>query len=52
MALKITIEELKELRKYSGRGVVECKKAFIKANGDINKAKLILRNLPIISIYY
>lgn len=52
MTSKITIEELKELRKYSGRGVAECKKAFIKANGDIDKAKLILKNLPIISVYY
>lgn len=41
----ITIDQIKKLRAETGISVSECKKALEKANGDIEKAKEILRKL-------
>ncbi|PIT96935.1 elongation factor Ts [Candidatus Campbellbacteria bacterium CG10_big_fil_rev_8_21_14_0_10_35_52] len=39
----ITIEQVKELRDKTGISVIQCKKALEEANGDIEKAKIILQ---------
>jgi len=39
----ITIEQIKQLRQETGISVTECKKALEKADGNIEKAKIILR---------
>ena len=41
--LKIPVVKVKELRKQSGAGVMDCRKALVKAAGDTNKALQILR---------
>jgi elongation factor Ts len=41
--LAVTAEMVKQLREETGAGVMECKKALVEANGDINKAKETLR---------
>ena len=40
---EITAALVKELREMTGAGMMECKKALVKADGDINKAIEILR---------
>lgn len=40
-----TIEQLKKLRNLTGVSINECKKALEKANGDIEKAREILKKL-------
>jgi elongation factor Ts len=40
---KITAEMVKKLREMTGAGMLECKKALQEAEGDIEKAKEILR---------
>jgi elongation factor Ts len=37
------IDLIKELRDKTGAGVMECRKALVQANGDLNKAAQILR---------
>lgn len=37
------IDQIKQLREETGVSVVECKKALSKANGDLEKAKELLR---------
>lgn len=39
----IKIENIKQLREETGIGMMDCKKALTKANGDIEQAKEILR---------
>ncbi|HHX77506.1 MAG TPA: translation elongation factor Ts [Firmicutes bacterium] len=39
----ITAAMVQELRKITGAGMMDCKKALIEANGDMEKAKTILR---------
>jgi len=39
----ITAAEVKELRDRTNAGMMECKKALMEANGDIEKAVLLLR---------
>jgi elongation factor Ts len=39
----ITTEQVKELRDSTGISVMQCKKALEEANGDMEKAKVILR---------
>jgi len=39
----ISISQIKKLRKETGVGPIECKKALAEAKGDIEKAKYILR---------
>lgn len=41
----ITIKQLKELRNLTGVSISECKKALEKANGNIEKAREILKEL-------
>ncbi|MCL4512301.1 MAG: translation elongation factor Ts [Bacteroidetes bacterium] len=41
--MEITVEMVKSLRDVTGAGMMECKKALQEANGDIEKAKQILR---------
>lgn len=43
MGVEITAKEVKELRVETGLPVMECKKALVEAEGDREKAKLILR---------
>jgi len=39
----VTIDQIKQLREETGISVSECKKALVEANGDIEKAKDVLR---------
>lgn len=39
----VTPEQVKELRGKTGAGVMDCKKALVEANGDMEKAIVILR---------
>lgn len=39
----ITAELVKQLRESSGAGMMDCKKALTEANGDLEKAAVILR---------
>ncbi len=41
--MKVPIEVIKELRERTGAGIKDCKEAFIKACGDVDKAVEILR---------
>jgi len=41
----ISIEKVKKLRNITGVSITECKKALEKANGDIEKAKDVLKKL-------
>ena len=40
-----SIEQIKKLRNITGVSIADCKKALEKANGDIEKAKEILKDL-------
>lgn len=41
--MEISVELVKKLREETGLGIMDCKQALIKAGGDIEKAKKILR---------
>jgi len=41
--MPVSMDEVKRLREMTGAGILECKKALEEANGDIEKAKDILR---------
>ena len=41
--VKVTVNEIKQLREITGLGIMECKKALLESNGDIEKAKKILK---------
>ncbi len=41
--MSVSAQEVKELRDRSGVGMMDCKKALVEANGDIDKAFDILR---------
>ncbi len=41
--MAISAQQVKELRELTGAGVMECKAALQEANGDIEKATVILR---------
>lgn len=41
--MNITAEMVKKLREETGVGMMECKKALTKADGDFEKAKIVLR---------
>lgn len=41
--MEVTLELVKRLREETGLGIMDCKQALIKAGGDIEKAKKILR---------
>ena len=40
---KITASEVNALRKQTGAGMMDCKKALVEAEGDMTKAVDILR---------
>jgi elongation factor Ts len=41
--MTISVEEIKRLREETGIGMMDCKRALIEADGDIDRAKEILR---------
>lgn len=41
--MNITAEQVKELRELTGAGMMDCKKALVEADGDIDKATDLLR---------
>lgn len=41
--MEITSQQLKELRDATGISVMQCKKALVEANGDMEKARIILQ---------
>ena len=41
--MEISAKQVKELRDLTGCGIMDCKKALIEADGDIEKAKAWLR---------
>ncbi len=41
--MKISLESIKELREMTFASIIECKKALQEANGDIQKARELLR---------
>ncbi len=44
MTIKITTEEVKELRDKTGVSVMQCRQALEEAEGDMEKALIILKN--------
>ncbi len=42
--MAITIDQIKELRKETGAGIMDCRTALTETDGDIAKAKLALRD--------
>ncbi|MEZ5394730.1 MAG: translation elongation factor Ts [Bryobacterales bacterium] len=40
---EISAKLVKELREATGAGMMECKKALVEANGDLEEAKVLLR---------
>jgi len=40
---EVTAEAVQKLREATGAGVMDCRKALIEAGGDMEKAKLVLR---------
>lgn len=47
MAVTVTTEQIKMLRERTGAGIMDCKNALINAEGDIDKACDILRELGV-----
>lgn len=43
--MQVTTEQVKELRDVTGVSVMQCRKALIEADGDMEKAKIILRKI-------
>ncbi len=43
MTMKITAQQVNELRKRTGAGMMDCKKALVESEGDMDKAIDILR---------
>ena len=41
--MAVSIEDIKKLRKITSAGMVDCKKALVEAEGDLNKAIEIVR---------
>ena len=41
--VKVTASEVNKLRKTTGAGMMDCKKALTEANGDFDKAIEVLR---------
>ena len=41
--MAVTIAEITKIRKLSGAGMMDCKKALEESNGDIEKAMEIIR---------
>ena len=41
--MSITAEVVRQLREETGAGMMDCKKALVEANGDMAKAREVLR---------
>ena len=41
--MPVSIDQIKELRAETGAGVMDCRQALTDANGDIDQARLLLR---------
>lgn len=41
--MTVTASAVKELREITGAGMMECKKALVETNGDVEAAKDFLR---------
>ena len=48
--MDITAEQIKNLRKLSGAGVMDCRGALIKTEGDIDKALQLLKEQNLIKV--
>ena len=44
--MEITAEVVKQLRDATGAGMMDCKKALVKANGDFAQAEKLTNGLP------
>ena len=42
--MAVTMADITKLRKMSGAGMMDCKKALTESDGDIEKAMEIIRN--------
>ena len=51
LAKVIALSEIKKLREVTGRGMMDCKKALIKSNGDFDEAIKILETIPKLLIH-
>ena len=43
MTMTISVDDIKKLREETGIGMMDCKRALTEANGDLERAKEILR---------
>ena len=43
MAIEIKAAEVMKLRKMTGAGMMDCKKALVEAEGDFDRAKEIIK---------
>mgnify|MGYP003404713798 CR=1 FL=1 len=41
--VQITVDMVRQLREDTGLGMMACKKVLLRANGDLDKAKELLR---------
>ena len=51
LAKVIALSEVKKLREVTGRGMMDCKKALVKSDGDFDEAIKILEKMPKILIH-
>ena len=51
LAKAIASSEIKKLREITGRGMMDCKKALVKSDGNFDEAIKILEKMPIILIH-
>ena len=45
---EISAQLVKQLRDRTGAGMMECKKALVKTNGDVDEAEVVLRTMGIV----
>ena len=50
MAKEITAETVQKLREITGAGVMDCRKALIEANGDLDEAKRIIGERGLVKV--
>ena len=46
--MKITVDRVKELRDQSGAGIMQCRKALVESQGDIERALEILKKQSLV----
>jgi hypothetical protein len=51
LAKVIALSEVKRLREVTGRGMMDCKKALVKSDGDFDEAIKILEKMPKLLIH-